>query len=374
MAFLVLLQPSREPAQPKRGPIPSQQWSSGPSSNATDGGAGNRPHWESGVTMGFLGPPKKMAKNFRCGKIGVKWPQPYNKRHVQQLPYRMCCRWLGCQSNLWHKPPKQWGENPKHCQYTTEIGPQAGHATTTGYHGTCWRVKPTNLISLSVSCHCQVAPPQRDALHLCGVPEKHPTNTKAESRPDDGGKPLLERQSSRCSLSLSNSRLVMFFVSTSGCLEKLFFPRRQRQRCRAQCVRGRAYVLTGRLARTFARGFTHQRWLLNGRPTKALKWMLKRWKQLNVLLWGPNPSIPLQLIGKFAVARLAEPLIGLALLDGVKVNTSSLNDLEKSGIYLVSSKFGFTMQYLKMTFCRFLRDNLAPGQETLSEEYYDYEY
>jgi len=54
------------------------------------------------------------------------------------------------------------------------------------------------------------------------------------------------------------------------------------------------------------------------------------------------------------------------------VNTSSLNDLEKSGIYLVSSKFGFTMQYLKMTFCRFLRGNLAPGQETLSEEYYEY--
>ena len=53
-----------------------------------------------------------------------------------------------------------------------------------------------------------------------------------------------------------------------------------------------------------------------------------------------------------------------AYQDGVKVNTLSFNDLEKNGIYLVSSKFGFTMQYLKMTFYRFLRGNLAPGQET----------
>ena len=32
------------------------------------------------------------------------------------------------------------------------------------------------------------------------------------------------------------------------------------------------------------------------------------------ILWGPNPSKPWQLIGKFAVAKLAEPLIGLTLL------------------------------------------------------------
>ena len=53
-----------------------------------------------------------------------------------------------------------------------------------------------------------------------------------------------------------------------------------------------------------------------------------------------------------------------AYQDGVKVNTLSFNDLEENGIDLVSSKYGFTMQYLKMTFYRFLRGNLAPGQET----------
>ena len=38
--------------------------------------------------------------------------------------------------------------------------------------------------------------------------------------------------------------------------------------------------------------------------------------------------------------------------------------MEKLGIYLVTHTFGFTMKYLQMTLYRFLRGNLAPGQET----------
>ena len=53
-----------------------------------------------------------------------------------------------------------------------------------------------------------------------------------------------------------------------------------------------------------------------------------------------------------------------AYQDGAKVNTLTFNELEKSGIYLVTTNFGFTMKYLKLTLCRFLRGNLAPGQET----------
>ena len=50
--------------------------------------------------------------------------------------------------------------------------------------------------------------------------------------------------------------------------------------------------------------------------------------------------------------------------DGVKVNTLTFTQLEALGIYMVTAKFGFTMKYLKMTYYRFLRGNLAPGQET----------
>ena len=47
-----------------------------------------------------------------------------------------------------------------------------------------------------------------------------------------------------------------------------------------------------------------------------------------------------------------------------KINTLTFNEMKKLGIYLVASTFGFTMKYLQMTLYRFLRGNLAPGQET----------
>lgn len=59
--------------------------------------------------------------------------------------------------------------------------------------------------------------------------------------------------------------------------------------------------------------------------------------------------------------------------DGAKVNVVNFSELQDSGIYMVSSQFGFTVNYLKQSWCRFLRGNLAPGQEAsvrkmLSEE------
>ena len=59
--------------------------------------------------------------------------------------------------------------------------------------------------------------------------------------------------------------------------------------------------------------------------------------------------------------------------DGAKVNVVNFSELQNSGIYMVSSQFGFTVNYLKQSWCRFLRGNLAPGQEAsvrkmLSEE------
>ena len=70
---------------------------------------------------------------------------------------------------LWHKPPTQWGENPKHCHYTTEIGPQAGYAATKGCQVTCCRSKATtegtalkSHHSLSFPCRCKVAPLRND--------------------------------------------------------------------------------------------------------------------------------------------------------------------------------------------------------------------
>lgn len=53
-----------------------------------------------------------------------------------------------------------------------------------------------------------------------------------------------------------------------------------------------------------------------------------------------------------------------AYQDGVKIYTLTFNEIEKYGIDLVTHSFGFTMKYFKMTFYRFLRGNLAPGQET----------
>ena len=52
-----------------------------------------------------------------------------------------------------------------------------------------------------------------------------------------------------------------------------------------------------------------------------------------------------------------------AFMDGEKVNALSFRDLEKEGMYFVTKNFGFTMTYLKMSLYRFLRGNLAPGQE-----------
>ena len=63
-----------------------------------------------------------------------------------------------------------------------------------------------------------------------------------------------------------------------------------------------------------------------------------------------------------AVGQRTVPIF--AYHDGVKVNTLTFTQLEALGIYMVTAKFGFTMKYLKMTYYRFLRGNLAPGQET----------
>ena len=54
--------------------------------------------------------------------------------------------------------------------------------------------------------------------------------------------------------------------------------------------------------------------------------------------------------------------------DGVKINTLAFHQMQKAGIYLVSSNFGFIMQYLKMNLFRFLRGTLARGQETSVRE------
>lgn len=54
-----------------------------------------KPNWESGVTMGFLGPPKN-GRKVSMWVTGVKWPQPYNERYIQQLPPIGCAvSWTG---------------------------------------------------------------------------------------------------------------------------------------------------------------------------------------------------------------------------------------------------------------------------------------
>ena len=45
--------------------------------------------------------------------------------------------------------------------------------------------------------------------------------------------------------------------------------------------------------------------------------------------------------------------------DGVKINTLAFHQMQKAGIYLVSSNFGFIVQYLKMNLFRFLRGTLV---------------
>ena len=52
-----------------------------------------------------------------------------------------------------------------------------------------------------------------------------------------------------------------------------------------------------------------------------------------------------------------------AYQDGVKVNALSFKQMQDSGVYMEKSRFGFSMKYLGLSLLRFLRGNLAPGQE-----------
>ena len=49
--------------------------------------------------------------------------------------------------------------------------------------------------------------------------------------------------------------------------------------------------------------------------------------------------------------------------DGVKVNALSFQQLHAFGVYMVTGSFGFSIKYLELSLLRFLRGNLAPGQE-----------
>ncbi|CAJ1330596.1 unnamed protein product [Effrenium voratum] len=49
--------------------------------------------------------------------------------------------------------------------------------------------------------------------------------------------------------------------------------------------------------------------------------------------------------------------------DGVKVNALSFKQMQDSGVYMEKSRFAFSMKYLGLSLLRFLRGNLAPGQE-----------
>ena len=52
-----------------------------------------------------------------------------------------------------------------------------------------------------------------------------------------------------------------------------------------------------------------------------------------------------------------------AWVNGRKINCLSYNDYKDLGFYMVTSKTGFSMKYLELTYTRLLRANLAPGAE-----------
>ena len=52
------------------------------------------------------------------------------------------------------------------------------------------------------------------------------------------------------------------------------------------------------------------------------------------------------------------------------INTMSLDDMRSSGVFFVTSKTGFTIPFLELTYLRLLRGNLSPGQEAAVQRIY----
>ena len=56
-------------------------------------------------------------------------------------------------------------------------------------------------------------------------------------------------------------------------------------------------------------------------------------------------------------------------LGGQKINCMTFNQLQKSGLYFVTSNTAFTMKYLELCYLRLLRAKTSPGQEASCEEH-----